>query len=66
MHKWAWFTAITLNYCTPLYLSLNVCNGFNRQKQKKGQDKILKVSFYLCISLTIPEAEKISFITSNT
>ena len=39
MHKLAWFIAITLKYCTPLYLSLKFCNGFNRQKQKKN-DKI--------------------------
>ena len=39
----------------------------NRQKQKKWQDKILKVSSQLGISLTISEAEKnlFFFFTSN-
>ena len=39
MHKWTWFIAITLKYCINLYLSLNFCNGFNRQKQKKKKKK---------------------------
>ena len=30
--------AVSLNYCTPLHLSLKFCNGFNRQKQEN--DKI--------------------------
>ena len=35
------------------------------KSKPKWQDKILKVSSKLRISLTIPEAEKIGFITSN-
>ena len=39
MHKWARFITITLKHCTPLYLGLNFCNEFNRQKQKKKKKK---------------------------
>ena len=46
-------------------LKLIFCNEFNRQKEKKWQDQILKVSSLLCTSLTLPEAENLSFITSN-
>ena len=31
--------AISLNYCTPLHLSLKFCNAFNRQKQENDQIK---------------------------
>ena len=42
VHKWAWFIAITLNHCTPLYLKLNFCSGFNRQKQENDKIKFWK------------------------
>ena len=31
--------AISLNYCTPLHLSLKFYNGFNRQKQENDKMK---------------------------
>ena len=50
MHKWARFIAITLNYYIPLYLSLNFCKGFNRQKQKKKKKKKDKIKFWKSVS----------------
>ena len=51
MHKWAWVMAISLNYCSPLHLSLKFCNGFNRQKQENDKIKFWKsVPSYVLVS----------------
>ena len=42
MHKWAWVMAVSLNYCTPLHLSVKFCNRFNRQKQENNKIKFWK------------------------
>ena len=42
MHKCAWVMAVSLNYCTPLHLSIKCCNGFNRQKQENDKIKFWK------------------------
>ena len=36
--------AVSLNHCTPLHLSLKLCNGFNRQKQDND-----KIKGHLCL-----------------
>ena len=42
--------AVSLNYCTPLYLSLKLCNRFNRQKQENDKIKFWKSGpSHLCI-----------------
>ena len=65
MHKWAWVMAVSLNYCTPLRLSLNFCNRFHRQKQENDEIKFWKsVPSYVLVR-QYQWRKKIIFISSN-
>ena len=65
MHKWAWVMAVSLNYCTPLHLSLKFCNRFNRQKQENDKIKFWKsVPSYVLVR-KYQWRNKIIFIPSN-
>ena len=65
MHKWAWVMAVSLNYCTPLHLSLNFCNGFNRQTQKNDKIKFWKSIPSYVLVRKYQWRKKIIFIPSN-
>ena len=65
MHKWTGVMAISLNYCTPLHLSLKYCNRFNRQKQENDKIKFWKsVPSYVSVR-QYQWRTKIIFIPSN-
>ena len=64
MHKWAWVMAVSLNYCTPLHLSLKFCNRFNRQKQENDKIKFWKSVPIYVIVRKYQWRKKIIFIPS--
>ena len=65
MHKWAWVMAVSLNYCTPLHISLKFCNRFNRQKQENDKTKFWKSDPSYVLVRKYQWRKKIIFIPSN-